>query len=109
MTSHSFRIFTSNIDKYGYLKISILSSDSRASALKYTYWVDDIAGDKLSTSSNVGPIGVSINVPLPHLVRQTRDAVLTRLHSERPKLYTILAFLSAIGLNLEYSSLGHTY
>ena len=26
---------------------------------------------------------------------------LTLLHSERPKLYTILAFLSAIGLNLE--------
>ena len=26
---------------------------------------------------------------------------LTLLHSERPKLYTILAFLSAIGLNIE--------
>ena len=26
--------------------------------------------------------------------------VLTLLHSERPKLYTILAFLSAIGLNI---------
>ena len=28
--------------------------------------------------------------------------ILTLLHSERPKLYTILAFLSAIGLNLQF-------
>ena len=27
-----------------------------------------------------------------------RDLILTLLHSERPKLYTILAFLSAMGL-----------
>ena len=27
---------------------------------------------------------------------------LTLLHSERPKLYTILAFLSAIGLGAKY-------
>ena len=31
----------------------------------------------------------------PHLDLQS----LTLLHSERPKLYTILAFLSAIGIN----------
>ena len=30
--------------------------------------------------------------------------VLTLLHSERPKLYTILAFLSAVGLNLFLNS-----
>ena len=29
---------------------------------------------------------------------------LTLLHSERPKLFTMLAFLSAIGLNLLYGS-----
>ena len=29
--------------------------------------------------------------------------ILTLWHSERPKLYTILAFLSAIGLNFVYS------
>ena len=29
----------------------------------------------------------------------TAAAVLTLLHSERPKLYAILAFLSSIGLN----------
>ena len=28
---------------------------------------------------------------------------LTLLHSERPKLYTILAFLSAIGLKADYA------
>ena len=31
--------------------------------------------------------------------------LLTLLHSERPKLYTILAFLSAIGLNKNYFEL----
>ena len=32
--------------------------------------------------------------------RKCTSQVLTLLHSERPKLYTILAFLSAIGLML---------
>ena len=40
---------------------------------------------------------------------------LTQLHSERPKLYTILAFLSAVGLNalgtekIEFSSMPNIY
>ena len=40
-------------------------------------------------------------IELPQVVGQSHQhiLVLTLLHSERPKLYTILAFLSAIGLN----------
>ena len=31
---------------------------------------------------------------------------LTLLHTERPKLYTILAFLSAVGLKKQFASRG---
>ena len=34
---------------------------------------------------------------------------LTLLHSERPKLYTILAFLSAIGLMKKYRRVANTH
>ena len=37
---------------------------------------------------------------LPELWPIENVTILTLLHSERPKLYTILAFLSAIGLSL---------
>ena len=40
-----------------------------------------------------------IRVSLVSYYRRT-SAILTLLHSERPKLYTILAFLSAVGLNI---------
>ena len=42
-------------------------------------------------------------------------SILTLLHSERPKLYTVLAFLSVIGLNyqtkqkIEWAALGITF
>ena len=38
--------------------------------------------------------------------RLNRGRFLTPLHSGRPKLYTILVFLSAIGLNERICSLG---
>ena len=34
--------------------------------------------------------------------RKFRNLPLTLLHAERPKLYTILAFLSAVGLNAQH-------
>ena len=37
-----------------------------------------------------------------------RDSSLTLLHSERPKFYTILAFLSAKGLNVQKYSINLT-
>ena len=43
---------------------------------------------------------IEIHLTLPSVALfDTGNPVLTLLHSERPKLYTILAFLSAIGLS----------
>ena len=39
----------------------------------------------------------------------TNFAYLTLLHSERPKLYTILAFLSAMGLNIIFVEFGYVF
>ena len=40
----------------------------------------------------------------PVCAKQSDDLVrLTLLHAERPKLYTILAFLSAVELNVTFS------
>ena len=39
-----------------------------------------------------------------HILFYCSSSILILLHSERPKLYTILAFLRAIGLNLNDSS-----
>ena len=43
----------------------------------------------------------TLSTAQPVLSKQLRDkcACLTPLHSKRPKLYTILAFLNAIGLS----------
>ena len=49
------------------------------------------------TPDNSGPAVQSIVSIKMSLVKDS----LTLLHSERPKLHTILAFLSAIGLSLE--------
>ena len=35
-----------------------------------------------------------------HLSHNKQEGILTLLHSERPKLYAILVFLSAVGLNV---------
>ena len=40
------------------------------------------------------------------LVLPNWGLLLTQLHSERPKLYTIFAFLSAIGLKKEFVPMG---
>ena len=66
-----------------------------------------VKNDKSMFSSSQSELGV-IEVPLSQL--DTSKALtewwvsqisLTLLHSERPKLHTILAFLSAIGVNLK--------
>ena len=44
-----------------------------------------------------------------HAVPSVKTASLTLLHSEWPKLYSILAFLSAVGLRKEQSDLGLLY
>ena len=53
-------------------------------------------GDAFNNRVGVGP-GEGFNVNLAW--NGVSTYILTLLHSERPKLYTILAFLSAIGLN----------
>ena len=64
----------------------------------YVYSVKKILGQLViqwyvySVKKILGQLGMSkLCIPRP-------DGSLTLLHSERPKLYTILAFLSAIGL-----------
>ena len=47
--------------------------------------------------SNPGPLTYESGV-LPIALRGPAPCLLTLLYSERPKLYTILVFLSAIGL-----------
>ena len=37
-------------------------------------------------------------------IKMKNTTLLTLVHSERPKLYTILAFLSALGLNMFYKT-----
>ena len=53
-----------------------------------------------STSSEHSMFGITVEVKSAQ--NSKFRVVLTLLHSERPKLYTILAFLSAIGLKILY-------
>ena len=45
-------------------------------------------------------MNIIATLSLYHLLSSLKASPLTLLHSERPKLHTILAFLSAIGLSL---------
>ena len=58
-----------------------------------------VRGDLCMFDHGADPVIVEkYNVP-PYPPGRCFVLLLTLLHSERPKLYTILAFLSAVGLN----------
>ena len=48
----------------------------------------------------LGPIGMTKEKKKTDLLKSLKVTGLTLLHSNRPNWYTILAFLSAIGLNI---------
>ena len=54
----------------------------------------------LFRESNFVSFVASLSGSTPHFFAVLGANSLTLLHSERPKLYTILAFLSAIGLRV---------
>ena len=56
-----------------------------------------------------GPLGLSIGIPVRTGPTQKGCLLLTLLHSKRPKLYTILAFLSAVWLKGRIFFLGRSF